>query len=53
MSATFVATEVVTEFALASTANWIRPWLARIGRRFNQVCGGIFVAIGAALPLRA
>ncbi|MCO5118865.1 MAG: LysE family transporter [Burkholderiaceae bacterium] len=53
MSATFVATEVVTEFALASAANWIRPWLARIGRRFNQVCGGIFVAIGAALPLRA
>ncbi|HRO60176.1 MAG TPA: LysE family transporter [Burkholderiaceae bacterium] len=52
MAATFVATEVVTEFALASAANWIRPWLARVGRRFNQACGGIFVAIGAALPMR-
>lgn len=52
MAATFVATEVVTEFALASAANWIRPWLARVGRRFNQACGGIFVAIGAVLPLR-
>ncbi len=24
----------------------------RVGRRFNQACGGVFVAIGAALPLR-
>ncbi len=25
----------------------------RVGRRFNQACGGVFVAIGAALPLRS
>ena len=36
----------------ASAANRIRPWLERVGRRFNRVCGGVFVAIGAALPLR-
>jgi threonine/homoserine/homoserine lactone efflux protein len=28
------------------------PWLARVGKRFNHVCGGVFMAIGAALPLR-
>lgn len=50
---TFVGTETLAEFALASAANRIRPWLARVGRRFNQICGGMFVAIGAALPLRA
>lgn len=53
LASTFVATEVVAEYVLASAANRIRPWLRRVGRRFNQVCGGIFVAIGAALPLRA
>lgn len=52
MAATFVATEVAAEFLLASTAHRVRPWLNRAGRRFNQVCGGIFVAIGAVLPLR-
>jgi len=52
VAATFAATEIVTEFALASGAHRIRPWLARVGRRFNQACGGVFVAIGAALPLR-
>jgi threonine/homoserine/homoserine lactone efflux protein len=53
MAGTFVATEVVTEFGLASAAHRVRPWLARVGRHFNRACGGIFVAIGAALPLRA
>ncbi|WP_298828127.1 LysE family transporter [uncultured Piscinibacter sp.] len=52
MAGTFAAIEVLTEFVIASTAHRIRPWLKRVGRRFNQVCGGIFVAIGAALPLR-
>src|SRR5690606_36697086 len=52
VAATFAATEIVTEFALASGAHRVRPWLARVGRRFNQACGGVFVAIGAALPLR-
>jgi threonine/homoserine/homoserine lactone efflux protein len=53
MAATFAAVEVATELFIASMANRIRPWLRRVGRRFNQACGGLFVAIGAALPLRS
>ena len=53
MAATYAFTEFLTEWVLASAAQRMRPWLARTGRRFNQVCGGIFVAIGAALPLKA
>jgi threonine/homoserine/homoserine lactone efflux protein len=53
MAGTFAGIEVITEFVIASTAHRIRPWLKRSGKRFNQACGGIFVAIGAALPLRA
>lgn len=53
MAGTFVMTEVITEYGLALAAHRIRPWLGRVGRQFNRVCGGIFVAIGAALPLRA
>ena len=49
---TYTVTEFVTELAIASFAARVRPWLARVGRRFNQVCGGIFVAVGLALPLR-
>lgn len=52
IAATYAVTEFATEFLLASAAQRIRPWLARVGRRFNQVCGGIFVAIGGALPLK-
>lgn len=52
MAATFAATEIATELALAGAAQRIRPWLARVGRRFNQACGGVFVALGVALPLR-
>src|SRR6185436_11181877 len=46
MAGTFVVTEVLTEIALAGTAHRIRPWLARVGKRFNQACGGLFIAIG-------
>ena len=53
VAATFAFTEILTEYALAATAHQIRPWLARVGRRFNQACGGVFIAIGAALPLRS
>ena len=52
MAGTFVVTEVITEYVLAAAANRVRPWLARVGRRFNRACGGVFIAIGAALPLR-
>jgi threonine/homoserine/homoserine lactone efflux protein len=53
MAATFAFTEVATEFFLASMAHRVSPWLRRIGKRFNQACGGVFVAIGVALPLRS
>ena len=31
----------------------ISPWLRKVWQRANQACGGVFVAIGVALPLRA
>jgi len=52
MAGTFAAVEVFTEALIAGAAHRIAPWLERVGRRFNQACGGIFVAIGTALPLR-
>jgi threonine/homoserine/homoserine lactone efflux protein len=52
MAGTFAAIEVATEMLIAGMAQRIRPWLQRVGRRFNQACGGLFMAIGAALPLR-
>ncbi|HLZ96401.1 MAG TPA: LysE family transporter [Steroidobacteraceae bacterium] len=52
MAATFAAIEIATELFIASMAHRISPWLGRVGRRFNQACGGVFMAIGAALPLR-
>jgi homoserine/homoserine lactone efflux protein len=52
MAGTFALVEVITEWLIASLAHRVRHWLERVGRRFNQVCGGIFVAIGVALPLR-
>lgn len=53
MSGTFAVVEIITEYVLASMANRLRPWLQRVGKRFNHVCGGVFVAIGIALPLRS
>jgi threonine/homoserine/homoserine lactone efflux protein len=52
MAGTFAAVEIATEAFIASMAHRISPWLRRVGRRFNQACGGVFMAIGAALPLR-
>ena len=52
MAGTFAAIEIATELFIASMAHRISPWLRRVGKRFNQACGGVFVAIGAALPLR-
>lgn len=53
MAGSFAVIEALTEWFIASAAHRISPWLRRVGRRFNQVCGGVFIAIGAALPLRA
>jgi len=53
MAGTFAVTEIATELFIASMAHRISPWLKRVGKRFNQACGGVFMAIGVALPLRA
>lgn len=53
LATTYACTEFAVEFALAVGAVRIRPWLARTGKHFNQTCGGLFIAIGGALPLRA
>jgi homoserine/homoserine lactone efflux protein len=53
MAGTFALVEMLTEYILASMANRLRPWLRRVGKRFNQVCGGTFIAVGLALPLRS
>ncbi|SAI54236.1 amino acid efflux protein [Bordetella ansorpii] len=52
VTATYLAAEFVVEYLIAATADRVRPWLGRMGRRFNRVCGGLFVAVGALLPLR-
>lgn len=52
MAGTFAVIEIATEFVIATMAQRISPWLARVGRRFNRACGGLFAAIGIALPLR-
>ena len=52
MAGTFAAIEFATEMFIASVAHRISRWLAKVGRRFNQACGGMFVVIGALLPLR-
>jgi threonine/homoserine/homoserine lactone efflux protein len=52
MAGTFAVIEIGTEVFIASMAHRISPWLRRVGRRFNQACGGLFMAIGVALPLR-
>lgn len=53
MAGTFALIELGTELLIASMAQRISPWLRRVGRRFNQACGGVFIAIGLALPLRS
>ena len=52
MAGTFGVVEFLYELLIANAAHRISPLLRRIGRRFNQACGGIFMGIGVAMPLR-
>ena len=52
MALTFVVIEFIYEYVVASLANKLKPALAKFGKRVNQVFGGVFIAIGIALPLR-
>jgi threonine/homoserine/homoserine lactone efflux protein len=52
MAITFVGIEIVTESVIALGAAKIQPLLARFGKRFNRVFGGMFILIGVLLPLR-
>lgn len=51
MATVFVAVEIVVECGLALLAHRVRRMLERAGRTFNRICGGMFVAMGLALPM--
>ena len=51
MATTFALVETVVEYLLARLAHRIRPMLERAGKKFNRICGGMFVVMGAALPM--
>lgn len=51
MAGTFAVIEFIVEYALARASHLFRPWLERNGKAFNRGCGGLFMAIGASLPL--
>ena len=51
MAMVFVVVEIGVEWALAMMAHRVRSWLQRLGRRFNRICGGMFVVMGLSLPL--
>ncbi|CAB4571867.1 unannotated protein [freshwater metagenome] len=52
MAITFVGIEILFELSVAAGSAKIQPFLTKFGKRFNQVFGGVFIAIGIALPLR-
>ena len=52
MTLTFVGIEIITETLIALGSEKVQPFLAKFGKRVNQTFGGIFIAIGIALPLR-
>lgn len=52
MAATFGTIEFFYELMVAHAAHRIGGLLRRVGRKFNRVCGGIFISIGVAMPLR-
>jgi len=50
MAGTFAVVEALTELLIARLAHRVRPFLERSGRNFNRACGGLFGAMGVALP---
>ncbi len=52
MAATFGTVEFFYELMIARAAYRIGGLLRRFGRNFNRACGGLFVGIGVAMPLR-
>ncbi len=50
MAMTFAVVEFFVEYFLAHIAHIIRPLLKNHGKRFNQLCGGLFILIGTAMP---
>ena len=51
MAMTFAVVEFLVEYLLVRIAHNIRPLIERSGKRFNRLCGSMFVLIGTALPL--
>lgn len=51
MATIFLLVECAVEYLLALLAHRIRPVLERAGKNFNRACGGMFVAMGVALPM--
>ncbi|WP_374338001.1 LysE family translocator [Leeia sp.] len=51
MALTFAVIEFGIELLLAVLAQRIRPWLQRLGHRFNQICAVLFGLIAVVLVL--
>jgi len=51
LALTFAFIEFLVEYFLARVAHNIRPLIFHQGKAFNRLCGGLFVLIGAALPM--
>ena len=51
MATIFVTVECIVEYLLTLLAHRIRALLECAGKRFNRVCGGLFMTIGVALPM--
>ena len=52
LAMTYVVNEYLNELFLASIAIKIRPWLERVGKKFNHFCGGVFIALGGLVLTR-
>ena len=50
MATTVGMMEFMVEYTLARAAFQLRPVIEKLGKVFNRCCGGMFAAIGLALP---